>query len=196
MNLSNYIPLCDAIVTLMNPLVEIAIHDLDSGKICYINGGISKRKPGDLSLLNKRELEINIDKIVYPKINFDGHLIKSISVPIKDKWLICINCDVSIFNQMQLLSEQFLHSAKANKPNSLFKNDWQEKLHIAIHKFLNEKGWSFEQLGSFQKKELIRFLFDSGAFGEKNAADYLANVLAIGRATIFKYLKEWRQNDN
>ena len=30
------------------------------------------------------------------------------------------------------------------------------------------------------------------AFKEKNAADYVAKVLGLGRATVFKYLKEWR----
>ncbi len=40
------------------------------------------------------------------------------------------------------------------------------------------------------------YLFDIGAFHEKNAADYVANVLNMGRATIFNYLKEFRKNDN
>ena len=85
MTISNYIPLCNSIVTLMKPLVEVVIHDLASDTICYINGNLSKRKSGDPSLLKTKEFEVNIDKIIYPKINFDGRLIKSISIPVESK---------------------------------------------------------------------------------------------------------------
>ena len=140
MNLSSYLPLCNAIVLLMKPLVEIVIHDIKSNTICYIEGELSKRKIGDLSLLEVTETEENIDKIVYPKLSFDGRLIKSISVPLGDQWLVCINCDISVFNQMQILSQQFLKVSPQPTPQSLFKNDWQEKLHIAVHSFLQEKN--------------------------------------------------------
>lgn len=160
--------------------------------ICYIRGNLSQRQIGDPSLLEPDELEEGIDKVVYPKINFDGRLIKSISVPIENQWLICINADVSIFNQMKSLGEIFLNAPQINKPESLFKNDWQEKLHKAIHTFLQKQDWKFELLNTRQKKAIVKHLFDCGAFEEKNAANYIAQVLHIGRATIFKYLKDWR----
>lgn len=195
MNISQYIPLCDSIVLLMRPLIEVIIHDLVLGKICYINGNLSKRKVGDSSLLALGEFEKNIDQIIYPKINFDGRLIKSISVPVDNKYLICINADASVFSQMKNLGEVFLNTIKDSQPESLFKNDWQEKLHVAIDDFLKKQGLKFDELNQFQKKILTKYLFDLGAFAEKNAADYVANILRLGRATIFKYLKEWR-NDN
>ena len=195
MNISQYIPLCDSIVLLMRPLIEVIIHDLVSDKIYYINGDLSKRKVGDSSLLALGEFENNIDQIIYPKINFDGRLIKSISVPVDNKWLICINADASVFSQMKNLGEVFLNTIKDSQPESLFKNDWQEKLHVAIDDFLKKQGLKFDELNQFQKKILTKYLIDLGAFAEKNAVDYVANILGLGRATIFKYLKEWR-NDN
>ncbi len=194
MNISSYISLCDSIALLLKPLVEIVIHDLSSGTIYYINGDFSKRKAGDLSLLEPEEFEENIEKRVYSKINFDGRLIKSISVPLEDKWLICINADLSIFNQMKNLGELFLDTQQTNQPESLFKNDWQEKLHKAIHDFLQQQRWKFEGLTHHQKKEMAKHLFERGAFSEKNAADYIARILQLGRATLFKYLKEWRHS--
>ena len=98
MNILHYIQICDSIILLMQPLIEVIIHDLVSGKIYYINGNLSKRKVGDLSLLEPGEFEKNIDQIVYPKINFDGRLIKSVSVPVDNKWLICINADASVWS--------------------------------------------------------------------------------------------------
>ncbi len=187
--LSNYIPIFDAIVLLMKPLVEVVIHDITQNNIAYINGKLSSRKVGDPSLLDPEGL-CSIDQIVYPKINFDGRLVKSISVILEDKYLLCINCDISIFNKMQELSSVFLQIA--GQPQSLFTNDWQEKLHVSIHSYLQNHNLSFDHLSQNDKKTLAKHLFDLGAFHEKNAADYVAKVLELGRATVFKYLKEWR----
>ena len=196
MDLSLYKALCNAIVLLMKPLVEVVIHDLNSGTICYIEGVLSKRQIGDPSLLEQSGFEDDLETIVYPKLSFDGRLIKSISVPLGDQWLVCINCDVSVFNQMQTLSQQFLEISQAAGPKSLFAKDWQEKLHIAIHAYLQEQSWHFESLTNRQKKELAKHLFSIGAFNEKNATDYITTALNIGRATLFKYLKEWRHSNH
>lgn len=189
MMLSNYIPICDAVVQLMDPLVEIVIHDIAQDSIIYINGKLSKRKVGDASLLDPEGTN-SIDQVVYPKVNFDGRLVKSISVILEDKYLLCINCDISIFNKMQELSCALLQMG--NRPMALFINDWQEKLHVSIHAYLQNHNLSFDHLAQNDKKALTKHLFDLGAFHEKNAADYVAKVLGLGRATIFKYLKEWR----
>lgn len=187
--LSNYIPICDAIVRLMDPLIEVVVHDINQNRIVYIHGKLSKRKVGDASLLDADELK-HIDQIVYPKVNFDGRLIKSVSLILEGKYLLCINCDISIFNKMQELSSVFLQMC--NQPQSLFTNDWQEKLHVSIHAYLQNHNLSFDHLSQSDKKALAKHLFDLGAFHEKNAADYVAKVLGLGRATVFKYLKEWR----
>jgi predicted transcriptional regulator YheO len=196
-SLIHYTPLCDALVLLLKPLVEIVIHDIESDTICYINGDLSKRQVGDPSLLGADELKAadphkDLATIVYPKLNFDGRIVRSISVPLEGKWLLCINCDVSVFNQMHSLSQHFLKHNLDSQPASLFKNDWQEKLHNAIHLMLLENGWKFDMLTGKQKKSVVHHLFVSGAFAEKNAADYIAETLGLGRATVFKYLKEWR----
>jgi predicted transcriptional regulator YheO len=193
MGYSSYIPLCNAMVRLLDPLIEIVIHDLKSETICFIAGSLSKRQVGDTSLLEKEALEQHLETITYPKINFDGRLIKSISVPVDENYLICINCDVSIFSQMQQLSRSLLLSNQPVMPKSLFKNDWQEKLHHGIHALLKEKGWPFDSLTQKQKKDVVYYLYQQQAFTEKNAADYIANVLSLGRATVFNYLRSWRQ---
>lgn len=198
MNISNYTPICNAIVSLLKPLVEIAIHDIKTNKIIFIEGSLSNRKIGDQSLIdiNIEDLENKIDQVIYPKLNFDGRLIKSITLPIKEnnktKALICINCDISIFNQMHNLSQAFLPNIEQRQPKSLFKNDCQERIHIALYQALETKDWDFESLSIKQKKELAYQLFIDGAFAEKNSANYIAKILDMGRTTLFKYLKEWR----
>jgi predicted transcriptional regulator YheO len=91
------------------------------------------------------------------------------------------------------MTSLFLQNNINPQPDYLFVNDWQEKLHISIHSFLQNKNLSFAHLTQAQKKEVTKHLFEIGAFHEKNAADYVAKALNLGRATVFKYLKEWRQ---
>lgn len=192
MTLSNYIKICDVIVLLMSPLVEIVIHDIESDSIVYINGSFSKRKIGDRSLLDKGDLN-NLEQIIYQKINFDGRLLKSVSVVLVEKWLLCINCDISVFTKMQQLSEVILCSHVEVGPKALFKNDWQEKLNVSVHAYLQNHNLSFNNICLTEKKALVKHLCDLGAFNEKNAADYVAKILNLSRSTVFKYLKELRR---
>lgn len=200
MNISNYIPICNAMVLLLKPLVEVVIHDISTDKIIFIDGELSHRKLGDPSLLDISigDIDNQIHQVIYPKLNFDGRLIKSITIPLKEneqtKAFLCINCDISIFSQIQSLSQAFLPKIDQKKPNALFKNDWQERIHIALHQDLEERNWNFNALSIKQKKELAHQLFIAGAFAEKNSANYIAKILDMGRATLFKYLKEWRGN--
>ena len=53
MILSNYTQICNALVLLMDPLIEVVIHDIKKNKIIYINGRLSGRKAGDPSLLDQ-----------------------------------------------------------------------------------------------------------------------------------------------
>lgn len=195
MNLTPYIAIGDAFVKLMYPLVEVVIHDLSTQTIKYINGELSRRNVGDDSLLDSTNLSEELSSSTYTKLGFDGRLIKSISVLLSGELLMCINCDVSIFNYMQQLSQQVLQK-NDQYPSALFKNDWQEKLHIVLHEFITKQKWDFQNLSGAQKKEALKHLFDLNAFAEKNAADYIANILNIGRATVFKYLKEWRNHEH
>lgn len=190
--LAPYLPIFDAVVQLMQPLVEIVVHDLRKNSIAYVSGGLSARGVNDPSLLAREELdEDGFENITYSKLNFDGRLVKSISVKLDRDWLVCINCDVSVFSHMEKLSQQFLVRSK-HKPKSLFKDDWQERLHVAIHDFLNQHSWTFAELSRTQKKAIVHHLYEQGAFKEKNAADYVAKVLKTARATVFNYLREGR----
>lgn len=207
LDITIYIPICEAMVLLMSPLMEIVIHDLETGTICFIAGEISGRQVGDPSLLDKTSVESDIldlekidnpmEQIIYPKLNVDGRLIRSISIPLREqneiKALLCINCDISIFQQMKIIGQRFIGLSSPNsQPQSLFKDDWQERLNIAIHDYLKEVGWSLETLSNSKKKQLAQHLYETGAFREKKAADYVATALKLGRATIFNYLREWR----
>jgi len=199
MDLTPYTLIARSLVQLLHPLVEVVIHDLPTGTIAFIAGSLSKRQVGDSSLLETTESnwEEQLDEKVYAKLNWDGRLIKSISIPLKEEnqtvALMCINCDTTVFHQLKHLTDQFFEPKQTEQPQCLFKNDWQMQIHQFLHQTLADKGLVFHSLTANQKKELVHLLYTQGAFSEKKAADYIANILDMGRATIFNYLREWRK---
>ncbi len=186
-------------VRLLAPLAEVVIHDIATNSICFIEGHLSNRKVGDPSFLDidLKCLEQQIDQVVYPKVNFDGKLIKSVSLPIKDDdcilAIMCLNVDVSVFSQMQQLAQAFLLPS-TKQPETLFKNDWQEKVHQSLYQWLNEHHLKIESLTNVQKKKVVQEMYTQGAFYEKKAADYIASILGLSRASVFNYLKKIRGN--
>jgi predicted transcriptional regulator YheO len=129
------------------------------------------------------------------KTSFDGRLLKSILVLLPDnRFLVCINLDITIFNQMQRLGQELSEHGTKNLSENLFKNDWQHKLALAIHAYLAQHSWDFNSLSRQQKKQLIEHLDTMGAFNQKNAASYISKSLNLSRATVFNYLRSWRNN--
>lgn len=198
MMLTPYISIAHSFVRLLAPLAEVVIHDIATNSICFIDGHLSSRKVGDPSFLDidHKCLEQQIDQVVYPKVNFDGKLIKSVSLPIKDNDCIiavmCLNVDVSVFSQMQLLAQAFLLPS-TKQPDTLFKNDWQEKVHRSLYQWLSEHHLKIESLTNAQKKRVVQEMHAQGAFHEKRAADYIASILGLSRASVFNYLRELRK---
>ena len=73
---------------------------------------------------------------------------------------------------------------------------YKEKINNWIKQQLEEYRLKLDELDSKTKKDLVYKLHIQNAFEEKNAVNHVANALQMGRATIFKYLKEWRNEDD
>ena len=202
MILDTYVEISHAFNQLMGPLVETVIHDLHTNKIIFIEGSLSKRKIGDPSLLEDdiKNIEHELAQTVYSKLNFDGRLIKSISIPIKEKnkmvALLCINFDITVFQELGELAHAILNKQITKKPEVLFKNDWQDRINQFIHNKLKETGVAFVALTNKDKKKIVQNLYEQGAFSEKNAADYIAKIMNMSRATIFNHLRKLKGDAN
>lgn len=187
-----------AIAQLLHPYAETVIHNLKTNKIVSIFNAFSKRKAGDDSLLDA-EKEFDLENEIlgpYEKINWDGRRLKSISSVIRDTkgqpiGLYCINLDVSVLMECQQFLQAFMQTEDLlPKPVVLFKNDWQERIHQFVHNYLREMHWNFRALTLEQKKILVMKLHQEGAFEAKNAAQYIAGILKVSRATIYNYLNQ------
>ncbi len=192
-----YEPLLEAIVELFHPFVEVAVHDLEKGKLAAIYHNISQRKVGDPSPLN--ELKVPTGSFPnhfapYLKQNFDGRPLKCTSITIRNKTrkpigLICINVDVSTFQEAELLLNSFLRIKKeAENPIEIFGSGCEAQVDIVIQQYLDKKQLSLKHLKRDEKRELVQELYRKGIFNFKNAAPVIAKKLKTSRATIYNYI--------
>ena len=194
----SFIPVAEAIAGLLHPHGEVVIHDLKTETIMAIFSSFSKRKTGDESLLEEGHDFDQGPNVLgpYPKINWDGRKLKSITAVLRDEkgraaGLVCINLDISVFDQFQNLAKAFLNTAElTEQPASLFEDDWREKINTYVDHYLRGKSKTLSGLLNAERKDLVLLLHKEGAFKGKNAAAYVGNILDLSRATVYNYLNK------
>ncbi|MNF53798.1 hypothetical protein D3C84_352000 [compost metagenome] len=107
--------------------------------------------------------------------------------------MLCINLNISLFENAKAALDLFLSPTKLiPQPDALFRDDWQERINTFLHAWLRERQLSLNLLTRDHKRELVLALHAEGAFKGKSASNYVANVLNMGRATVYKHLKEMK----
>jgi len=196
--LKNHFVTADAIAKLLEPYVEVVIHDVETETVAYIANNYSKREIGEPSLFDKIGFsESKAQQIIgpYEKTNWNGQKIKSISSVLRSAsgsviGLLCINMDVSDFYRMQQSLQFFISPSNlVDQPEELFKEDWHEKINIFVYSWTKNRGINVETLNRNEKRALIEALSENGAFSAKNAAAYIARILNVSRATVYNHLK-------
>lgn len=194
---SRYAQVAEAMTALLSGFAEIVIHDIATQKIVHIANNISKRQLGDASALDEVTFEDDENLIgPYEKLNWDGQKIRSISVVLRDDdstpiGMMCINMKISAFESAKAMLDMLLSGYQVtSQPEKLFQDDWQERINIFVNDWLKQHHLSIDVLTYANKRELVHALYQEGAFSGKSASDYIANVLNMGRATVFKYLAE------
>nr|WP_315426964.1 PAS domain-containing protein [uncultured Albidiferax sp.] len=189
--------MADGVSALFFPYSEVVVHEVKSRRIAYIANNLSKRKVGDDSAIDDVIADTG-ETVIGPveKLNWDGRKVRFVSVVVRDEksapvYVVCININISVFADARNALDLFLQITKVQaQPEQIFKDDWQEKINAFLHSWLQAQQLSLASLTQKHKKALVLALHANGAFQGKSAADYIANVLAMGRATVFKYLKE------
>nr|WP_085071971.1 PAS domain-containing protein [Pantoea alhagi] len=188
----------DGIAALFFPSVEVVIHDVATRKVAYIANNLSKRKPGDDAGLEELQgSDLAPVTGPYEKLNWDGKKMRSVSVATGSGndpgYLLCINLSTAIFEEARNALELFLSVTRLQpQPEQLFRDDWQENINTFLHHWIRQRNTSLNALNRREKKELVIALHEEGAFRARNAAEYIASVLSLGRTTIYKYLREIR----
>jgi predicted transcriptional regulator YheO len=193
--LSQLRPIASGISALFKPYVEVVIHDLATSRVVHIENSYSRRKIGDKSDLQSFDPEAEGDIIgPYEKMNRDGTVLKAISVVHRDEKkkplaLLCINFDThrlsGIVDALNLLVSL---PAGGEHPKRLFKHDLSSLINDFSHRFAKEIGKTIDSFTKEDRARLVRELHKTGAFEEKRAADYIAHVLGVSRASVYNYL--------
>lgn len=108
--------------------------------------------------------------------------------------VLCINLNISLFESAKQALDLFLSPGRLiPQPDALFRDDWQERINTFLNTWLRQRQLGLNLLTREHKRELVEALHAEGAFKGKSAANYVANVLNMGRATVYKHLKEIKQ---
>ncbi len=197
--LDRYGRVADGIALLFFPYVEVVIHDLQSQTVAYIANNLSKRELGDESALEEIDHSVESGAVgPYEKINWDGRRMRCVSTVLFDDagvavGVMCVNYNIAVFEDMKHVIDRVISGAGVVKqPEELFKDDWQERINTFLHAWLQERQLALNSLTRDHRRELVEALWAEGAFKGKSAANYVANVLGMGRATVYQHIRDLR----
>jgi D-arginine utilization repressor len=199
--LDAYVPVCDAIAGLLRPHAEVVLHDLTTQRIFYIANSFSKRRVGDSSLNETESAFSEANDVIgpYPKTNWDGRRLKSITAVIRDRGrkpvgLLCINLEIgtlaSALDQLQHLIELPTRRAPTGP---LVSKDWREGVNTVVGGFLAARRATLAGLTNDDMDSLVSELDQHGIFDIRKAVPYVAEVLGLSRATIYNRLAAARE---
>ncbi|MGO1118695.1 helix-turn-helix transcriptional regulator [Rhodovibrionaceae bacterium A322] len=197
--LEHYKRMADGVAALMHPRAEVVVHDIKAQRIAYLVNGFSNREIGSPSAIEEVEFAQG-ERVVgpYRKLNWDGKVLKSVTIVMPNaagdpEALICINLDLSEMDRLHQVLGLMLDAPAENKRSEfLFRDDWYERINHIIQAWLHERDLTLQALTRLDRRDLVVALNDRGAFEGQGAVEYVARCLGLGRATIYKYLKEAR----
>lgn len=201
-NLSqSYGAVCSLIARLIPGQVEVVLHDLETGKIAAIEGGISNRVVGDDSLVETAGLDAEADETdiigPYPQTNWDGESLRSFTVILRDRTqrpvgLICVNLRTAAFAAAADLLASLSAIDPAPKSKALFARDWRDAAKQVISETLAVHGVTLVTAKRDDKVALVGALARAGILEMRGSADYAAKILGMSRASIYNLLKDAR----
>jgi D-arginine utilization repressor len=195
--LSRYSPIADGIAALCFPYAEVVIHDLRDQRIVHVANNLSRREIGEESLYEDIEFAEG-ERLIgpYERLNWDGCRMRCVNHVLVDDdghaiGVMCVSLNISVFEQMRATLDLFITGAgKPMQRSELFRDDWQDRINTFLQGWLAERGLGLNGLTREHRRELVEALYAEGAFRGKSSADYVAAVLNMGRATVYKHLKQ------
>jgi predicted transcriptional regulator YheO len=196
--LEPHLPVCEAIVALFHPLVEVAVHDIRRDRVVAIWNPISQRRVGDRSLIDELPDYADDARVIgpYPKVLADGRAITSVSVVLRNakgatRGLLCINFDRSPLDGTIELLSRFAAPVQ-ERPPELFDRDWREQIALFVDAECRARQLPRDRLTREQRRALILLMDERGLFATRHAAAHAARALGVSRTTVYALLKEAR----
>ena len=183
-------------------LCEVVLHDLRNPDhaIRVIENNLSGRHVGD----SATELGLRrISDPEYPSViqNYanqfpDGRPVKSTSIGIKNASgdyiaALCLNLDVSVLSPLTLTLANLVATEAEHRAESLetLRDRNARELRRIVESRSVERAASPRALSREAKRELVRQLHEDGYFESRDAAQVIADLLGVSRATVYNYTK-------
>ncbi|WEO99674.1 PAS domain-containing protein [Streptomyces sp. FXJ1.172] len=183
-------------------LCEVVLHDLRDPQhaIRTIENNLSGRQVGDSAT------ELGLARIAdpdYPSVlqNYpnqfpDGRPAKSTSIGIKNTRgeyiaALCLNLDVSVLSPVTLALANLVatDSEHPDHPLESLRDRNARELRQTVEALAAERAGTPRSLSRADKKALVRQLHSDGYFHSRDAAQTIADLLGVSRATVYNYTK-------
>jgi predicted transcriptional regulator YheO len=196
--LEPHLPLCEAVVALLHPLAEVAVHDIRRDQIVAIWNPISRHQVGDRSRTEGLPEYREDARVIgpYSKVLADGRAITSVSVVLRNakgvkRGLLCIDFDRSPLDGMIELLTRFA-APPQERPREVRDRDWREHIDLLVDDECRKVHLRRDRLTRGQRLALVRLIDERGLFATRSAAVHVARALGVSRTTVYSLLKEAR----
>jgi predicted transcriptional regulator YheO len=183
-------------------LCEVVLHDLrdPENAIRAIENNLSGRQVGDsateLGLARIADPEYPSVIQNYPNQFPDGRPVKSTSIGIKNTEgeyiaALCLNLDVSVLSPVTLALSNLVATDTEHReqPLETLRDRNARELRREVEARAAERAATPRSLSREDKKELVRQLQRDGYFDSRDAAQTIADLLGVSRATVYNYAK-------
>ncbi|MCF6219878.1 MAG: PAS domain-containing protein [Robiginitomaculum sp.] len=200
-NLTNqYGGICKLIGLLFPGQMEVVLHDLETGCIVALEGAFSNRVLGDTSLVDFKALKERNDGDVigpYAQENWDGEMLRSLSAVLYDDrakpiGLLCVNTKTVALSAAAGLLASLTQINTADKPKSLFNQDWRQAINTTVSKTLAKRGVVLVAAKRSDKVAILNALETNNIFDIRGSHQYVIKLLGVSRANFYKLLKTVR----
>ncbi|WP_436850125.1 helix-turn-helix transcriptional regulator [Streptomyces monashensis] len=183
-------------------LCEVVLHDLRDPRhaIRVIENDLSGRQIGDSAteLGLARIADPDFPGVVqnYPNRFPDGRPAKSTSIGIKNAEgeyvaALCLNLDISVLSPVTLALSNLVatDTAHGDRPLETLRDRTARELRQAVEELSAQRGATPRSLSRGDKKALVRQLYQDGYFDSRDAAQTIADLLGVSRATVYNYAR-------
>ncbi|MGW1996440.1 helix-turn-helix transcriptional regulator [Embleya sp. NPDC001921] len=183
-------------------LCEVVLHDLRNPQhaIRAIENNLSGRQVGDsVTELGLARIEDpNYPSVIqnYPNQFPDGRPVKSTSIGIRNAAgeyvaALCLNLDVSVLSPVTLALSNLVATDTEHRDQSLetLRDRNARELRRVVEELAAERAAAPRSLSRESKRALVRQLHQEGHFDSRDAAQTIADLLGVSRATVYNYTK-------
>ncbi|MGM9987392.1 MAG: transcriptional regulator [Bacillaceae bacterium] len=203
----SYIPMAKFIAQIMGNQCEVVLHDLTNPEhsiIAIENNYISGRKVGDaptnlvLKIWKKKSYLDKEFLANYKAIGRDNKVFRSSSFFIKDetgelKGMLCINVDIDHYVRLKERLESLMEfTTDLDEPeenvSETLNGNLEDVLSTLITQAIQKHNVAAERMSTTEKIEVVRDLYEQGAFMIKGGVSAVAKRLHSSEPTIYRYL--------